>query len=431
MEGKPRPSPLAILLPVGIGTCLSLIGDASLYAVLPTHTQAAGVSVAAVGILLSANRFVRLVLNGPTGVAYGRFSRRRLFVLALFIGALSTAIYGLTQGFWPLLVGRLLWGLAWAGIWIGGNTIVADLSHEGSRGRWMGVYQGFFFLGAAGGSFLGGFLTDGIGYQRAMIVAAGLTLAGALLVLVCLPEIERSEPGARSSAPRVPLPGPGTSSGGASGDGWRVDRMGLSLGLAAAAPFALYGVNHLVVPGVLSSTLGLLLDRELGGAVELAGRSVGVATLTGTALGLSTLIAMVSAPVMGALSDRAANRWRVVVAGLVPGIAGFALLAVGSPLSIAVGVPLTALASGSNQSLSTTLIGDRSDAGDRSQRLGLLFTVGDLASAVGPPLAYALIPLLGIGGGYLLSAGAFALMSFAAVWSARVNGMHAARGGET
>ena len=131
--------PWRILIPVAIGTCLSLLGDTSLYAVLPTHTEAAGVSVASVGILLSANRFIRLILNGPLGVAYDRYPRRPLFVAALLIGGISTAIYGLTYGFWPLLCGRFLWGLAWSGIWVGGNTIILDISNDENRGKWIGI----------------------------------------------------------------------------------------------------------------------------------------------------------------------------------------------------------------------------------------------------------------------------------------------------
>jgi MFS family permease len=379
---------------------LSLVGDASLYAVLPTHTRAAGVSVATVGILLSANRVVRVVFNGPTGVAYSRYSRRRLFVLALFVGAFSTAIYGLSRGFWPLLAGRVVWGLAWAGIWIGGNTIVAEISHKDERGRWVGLYQGFFFLGASGGPIVGGLLTDRIGYHGAMGVAAGLTLIGALIALTSLPEVKRTEPVA---ADRV--------------DG--LSRPILSLGPAAVAAFAVHGVNRLVVSGVLNSTLGLLLREEVGAQVRVAGRSIGVATLTGSGLGLSALMAMVSASVLGAVSDRAVSRWNVVAGGLVPGIAGFVLLTLGGPWSIVAGILLTALASGSNQSLSTTLIGDLSRPGEQSRRLGILFTVGDLASAVGPPLAYVLIPPLGIRGGYVLSASLLGTMFIVAMWLGR------------
>jgi DHA1 family multidrug resistance protein-like MFS transporter len=290
----------------------------------------------------------------------------------------------------------LLWGLAWAGIWIGGNAIVAEVSHQRARGRWVGLYHGFFFLGASGGAFVGGLLTDAIGYHRAMGAAAGLTLVGAFIALIGLPEIERTDPVVSHRALGLP-------------------QSVLRLGPAAAVAFALYGVNRLVVPGVLNSTLGLLLQKEVGAQIEMAGRSVGVATLTGSGLGLATLIAMASAPALGALSDRTASRWSVVAGGLVAGVAGFALLTMATPWSILAGIPLTALASGSNQSLSIALIGDLSRASERSKRLGMLFTLGDLASAVGPPLAYALIPLLGIRGNYLLSAAVLLVMFFTAL----------------
>ena len=389
------PSPLRVLLPVGIGTCPSLFGDASLYTVLPTHAVDAGVSVASVGILLSANRFIRLILNGPTGVVCDLWRRRQVFVLALFIGACSTAIYGLSQGFWPLLLGRLLWGLAWAGIWVGGNTIILDITNDDNRGRWVGVYQVSFFLGASGGALLGGFLTDKLGYHQTMIAGASLTLVGALVALTFLPETRglRQEEARPATNPRHP-PHPSNLSG--------------KVAFASAA--ALYCANRLALPGIFSSTFGLFLSQQIGDQVSIAGHSLGVATLTGLGLGLSTLISMPSAPIIGGLSDRAGNRWRVAAGGLVPGVTGFSLLALGPPLTILAGVPLVAVTSGSNQGLSTTLIGDLGNAQRQSRQLGLLFTVGDLASAIGPPLAYSLIPFVGIKGLYLLNAVVFASM---------------------
>jgi hypothetical protein len=44
-----------------------------------------------------------------------------------------------------------------------------------------------------------------------------------------------------------------------------------------------------------------------------------------------------------------------------------------------------------------------------------LFTVGDLGSAVGPPLAYALLPLWGLRGVYWLCATLLGLMLLAAL----------------
>jgi MFS family permease len=392
-------SPSRVLLPVGVGTCLSLLGDASLYAVLPTQTAEAGVSIASLGILLSANRFVRLISNGPAGVAYDRGPRRWLFVSALFVGAFSTALYGLTLGFWPLVVGRLLWGLSWSGIWVGGNTIVLDIARDDTRGRWVGVYQVFFYLGAAGGAVLGGFLTDKLGYHQGMNICAGLTFLGAVIAFIFLPETrglmqkaEKPKP-----APRPPVP-----KGKESGSRLKPNPTRRT---AFAAAAGLYSVNRLVIAGVFSATFGLFLLSRVGDQVQVGGRLLGVATLTGLGLGLCTLISAISAPLIGGFSDRVRNRWRVAAAGLLPGVVGFCLLANKLPMTVLVGVPLIAVTGGSNQGLSTALIGDLGNFRWQSRQLGVMFTAGDLASAVGPLSAYALIPLIGVSNVYLLVAG--------------------------
>jgi len=397
-------SPWSVLLPVGLGTGLSLIGDASLYAVLPTHVADAGVPLASVGILLSANRFIRLLLNAPAGMAYDRWRRRPLFLTSLFIGALSTALYALARGFWPLLGARLLWGLAWSGIWVGGNAIIADISERHNRGRWVGYYQISFFMGTATGSLAGGLLTDALGYHAAMWVGASLTLAGALVALFFLPETfhpkdELVGPEKQGLPPRIPEP---------------AERAQM------ASAVALMGVNRLTLAGMLAPTLGLFLLETTGGSARIAGMTLGVATLTGMGLGMFSLVSMVSAPIMGRLSDRGAGRWQTITKGLMPGVAGFGLLAFAHPLTILLGLPLAAFAGGSNQGLSAATVGDLSAERQRGRNMGILFTVGDLTSAIGPPLAYALMPFAGLTGLYLFSSALLmAMMLVAMRWAAR------------
>ncbi len=394
-------APWRVVISAGLATSLSLLGDSALYTVLPTHVAEVGVPLASVGILLSANRFIRLFLNGPMGLAYDRWPRRYLFVLALFIGAISTAIYALTQGFWLLLVGRLLWGLAWAGIWVGGNAIILDVTQEDNRGRWIGIYQVSFFLGASSGAVAGGLLTDWLGYHRAMGLAAGLSVLGAITALIFLPETGRSRHIQVSPAKAV-LPSPNSTKPIESPQ--------------FVSALALLGVNRLLIAGILISTFGLFLFEQIGESTQIAGQQLGVATLTGIALGTQSIISMVAAPVMGRLSDRLKNRWQAVAGGLGPGVAGFGILAVGSPLGILAGIPLMAVSAGSNQSLSTALVGDLSSERQRGRRLGLLFTVGDLTSAIGPPLVYGIMPLFGLSLIYLISGGLYAVMLVIAMW---------------
>jgi MFS family permease len=161
------------------------------------------------------------------------------------------------------------------------------------------------------------------------------------------------------------------------------------------------------------STFGLFLSQLFGDIVTLGRWTIGVATLTGLGLGTTALLNMASAPLVGRLSDRVGNRWRVATGSLTVGMAGFGMLALGLPLAILFGLPLTSISSGSNQGLSTALVGDLSNGGRHGRYLGILFTVGDLGSAIGPPLAYALLPFWGIQGVYWLCAALLGMMLFA------------------
>jgi len=387
-----------VLLPVSVATGLSLLGDTAMYTVLPTHYAEVGVALGTIGILLSANRFVRLLLNAPIGLLTDRWPRRRIFVPSTFLGVLSTAIYAIVPGFGLLLAGRLLWGIAWAGIWVSGNAIVLDATLTEDRGRGVGIYQFSFFLGAASGSILGGILTDWLGYRLAMGLAASLSLLGAFVALLILPETKNTRPSMSNS-----------------------EMIGINTNKQTNWPqltsaTSVYGINRLVVAGVLVATFGLFLNQQLGDIITIGMISIGVATITGVGLGTSTLIAMVAAPSAGAISDKIGSRWAVTGSGLLSGTAGFILLSIGYPFTIFLGLPMISVASGSNQSLSTALFGDLSPPKVHGRRLGILYTVGDLASAIGPPLAYALMPIIGLAVLYQMSAVLFGMMLVLALW---------------
>ncbi len=380
--------PAKVLFPLGLGTALSLMGDATLYTVLPTHAAEAGIALSSVGIILSVNRAVRVFLNRPAGLAYDRWSHRRLFVPALFIGALSTAVYAATRGFWPLLVGRLLWGLAWSGIWVGGATIIMDVTTAKNRGRWTGLHQTWFFLGAALGSFAGGLLTDRVGYTTTMWIGATLTALGGLVAFFLLPETRSTRSGADDPVVEGVIEG---------------DRPRLRARRGLWITASLQGINRFVTAGVLAATLGLLVRDRLASA-DLG---LGVATLTGVLMAGRTLFSMAAAPLAGTMSDWLGSRWRVAAWGLVIGAISMVLVTWNAPAAILVGISLGAVTGGSVQALVVALTGDLASQTQRGHAIGLVHTVGDLGSAVGPPVAYALLPGIGLHGVYLLCAGLF------------------------
>jgi len=175
---------------IGLGIVLSLLGDATLYTVLPDPgiAAAAGISLSVVGVVLGLNRLVRLIFNPAAGVLYDRLPRRPLLLSALALGAASTAVYAIASGPVVLLLGRVLWGAAWSGLWIGGNSVVLDLAGEENRGRLSARLQMWFFVGGGVAFLAGGAFTDLLGYRPGLLASAGCSAAGFLLWLLRLPE---------------------------------------------------------------------------------------------------------------------------------------------------------------------------------------------------------------------------------------------------
>jgi len=167
----------------------------------------------------------------------------------------------------------------------------------------------------------------------------------------------------------------------------------------------LQGINRFVVAGVLAATAGLLVQDHLRPADAI----LGVATLTGALTAGRTLFSMAFAPLAGITSDWLGSRWRVVAWSLAVGAAGMVLVSRSTPSTILMGLALVAVASSSVQSLVTALAGDLSGQGQRGRAIGLMHTVGDLGSAIGPPIAYALLPVIGLPGIYLFCAGLFVM----------------------
>ena len=397
--------PAQVLFPLGLGTALSLMGDATLYTVLPTHTQSVGITLTQVGIMLGINRAIRLFSNGPAGLAYDRYQRRWLFVPALFLGALSTAIYALARGFWPLLFGRLLWGIAWSGIWVGGTTMILDVASEEDRGKWIGLYQIWFFTGTATGALSGGFLTDLLGYYGTMWICAAITAIGALAALVLLPE---TRPDLHSwNRKKITKSREVTNLN---------DVQTKSYNARHTMPFrkkrdqinftfvvGLRGVNRFVVSGILSATLGLLV-RDVLYTDNIV---LGVATMTGILMAGRTIMSMLGAFTAGYGSDVLRNRWIVLAGGLGLGVISLLLLSFPVGALIILGVALVAMARGSIQSMTTSLTGDLVPITHRGKAVGVLHTVGDFGSAIGPSVAYYLLPLWSLSSIYLICAGIF------------------------
>jgi MFS family permease len=399
-ESRPRARLLTgqqarLLLPLGAAMALSLTGDSTIYAVLPNQIETVGITLGVVGILLGANRMVRIPGNVLAGALHDRWGRRRLFLLGLFLGILSTLSYSLARGFWPLLAGRLLWGIAWSLINVGGYTMILDRSTGADRGRMTGFYQMAFMFGLAVSPLLGGTLTDLLGFRPALYACAAVSSLGLIAAFIALPETRPTD----AILPRKFWDGVRRWRLAELVGTWRkVDRRIL---LAAYVYLVAFFVNG----GVLMSTISLYLKQRWGTNISVAGVTIGVASLGGSMLTLRALSGMLAGPVGGYLSDRLHNRWPIVRGGVLLGVAGFlSLTLVRSIWVVPLGVILVSLSAGALLTAVAALVGDLAPADRQGVTMGSLATAGDIGSATGPLVAYALAVTVDLRWIYLLCA---------------------------
>jgi len=390
-----------ILNLLGMGTAVALLGDATLYTVLPHPDISAqlGITLSMVGLLLGANRAVRLILNGPVGVLYDRLPRRGLLISALALGAVSSVFYAIGYGFWLLLIGRIFWGLAWSILWIGGSTVVLDVSTEENRGQHSGIYQMWFVIGVATSSFSGALLTDMFGFRISQWISVAVIAATALAWFFFLPETRANEAAGEISVSEIKKP----------------PKLDLPWNVIATTSMAIFATRFLAW-GVLAATSILWLSDLFGEGLLISALFIPIATLTGLYSALSNLTSIVTTPLAGSISDKLGRRWPVI--GLATIIGGLGLwLMSGDIRSLAlVGAFLVPIAGSSTETLIPAIAGDCVPKNMRSRALGLINTAGDLGATIGPFAALTALNAgwLSLGGIYQIGGVLFGLMALLA-----------------
>ena len=157
----------------------SLLGDTLLYTVLPVSAASLGISRPMVGVILSLNRWVRLLTNPLAARLYERFPAGSLILVAIVLSAVSTAMYALPAALAVFVIGRLLWGFCYSLLRLGSflATLEDAVSHAGRR---IGNTRAIWGIGYFAGAVFAPFAIESIGWTGACLVAAALTLVAGI-----------------------------------------------------------------------------------------------------------------------------------------------------------------------------------------------------------------------------------------------------------
>ena len=189
------------VMAVGSVMSLALLGDSLLYVALPAHAAELALPLWSVGVLLGANRIVRLVTNGLAAHLFTRVGGRAPMIAASVGSVVSTAMYGLFPSFLPFLLARMAWGTCFSILRLGSFTVVMAASRPSTRGRLVGVYQSISRVGSVASLLLGSLVVETLGYHAAFVIL-GVATAPAIVLALLLPErVYHSRPDVGGTAP--------------------------------------------------------------------------------------------------------------------------------------------------------------------------------------------------------------------------------------
>ncbi|HJQ56314.1 MAG TPA: MFS transporter [Vineibacter sp.] len=338
---QPEPAPAGMAVPALI-VALTMMGDTLLYAVLPLYAADFGVSLVVVGILLSLNRWVRLVANSVVAAIGNRFGPRRLMIFAAVAATASTVGYVVAPDPASLMVSRVVWGIAFASMNLA--LIAYAVSDRANAGKRVGAGRaaiGFFQAAALVGGTL---LVAVLGARDVFLVMAAAS-AIAIALSWWLPSLTPDP--RQQEGFRLPMPG-------------RLEVWGFSLGL--------------VVDGIFLVTLSLLMKDT---TLPLA-----PVVVTGVLLATRWLIEVLVAPATGTLADRLGARRLTLATGTVL-LLGLALVAAGHDLA---GAALVVTTRGIFNTLLPVMVAERA-VGSAMTSQATYSTWRDFGAAVGPVVA--------------------------------------------
>ncbi len=364
------PAPLPILV-TSLAVAAALLGDAMLYVVMPARPELWELSIVHVGILLSANRFIRFFTNPASSYVVRKFGVYAPFKWTLLASLSVLVAYATSTSFILLLLARCMWGACWSVLRLVSQWIASDLSTDEDMGLNLATNASVIRVGSIGGAVFGGVLSDYIGYKVTFMIFAILTLVSWVVWLKYCNRslITRDHSSTENSPNFIRLL--------KDSDVFILGVSGLSVGI--------------VITGLMSASLGYFIRSKFGVEFSFIMVSITVTSFTGFMLGFKSFAEVFVGPFGGYVSDRF-GRLKVLVFSMCIAFVGLVLVGMTDNVLFTTAMLLLTFVGGVLLSMQLLpLVGLIAEKHSRSEVFSVYNTFQDVGSALGPFIGLSLI----------------------------------------
>jgi EmrB/QacA subfamily drug resistance transporter len=119
------------------------------------------------------------------------FGRRPLLMIGITLFLVGSALSGLSQTMWQLILFRGIQGVGAGALFPISLAVIGDLFTPAERGKYQGFFGAVFGLSFLIGPWLGGFLTDNVSWHWVFYVNLPIGIVSLLVIWRLLPNIRR------------------------------------------------------------------------------------------------------------------------------------------------------------------------------------------------------------------------------------------------
>ena len=174
---------------VAIGTFISIVEQSATAIVVPSIAEHFGADIPTAQWMAIAYMLSVSALMMPAGAIADSIGRKKIWVWGLLVFAFATALTGLSQEFWMVLVGKVFMGVGASALQANGMAMIARSFPDEERGKALGLHMTIVGLGAIGGPVIGGGIESYMGWRAIFVfIAAFSILALCIAALVLEPD---------------------------------------------------------------------------------------------------------------------------------------------------------------------------------------------------------------------------------------------------